>query len=247
MPSSSDSSHIAFASISKNIDLMRTSRNCKTSLKTINTERRVENPNYINMYSTNTHNKIYNTSNLKILHQNARDLNRKTEEFLFSLAEINPQIICVTEHHRSWEEINICDFGQFTLQAKYCRTLFKYGGVAILMHRNLISKEIELNKYCSEKDLEICALKVKLKSTTLLILCFYKSPKGNFSYFLKQIEKLLTELYKPSEKIIMCVEILMSTFWTHFQGPQSWNHFYCPFVWKVQLVLKQGSQVILKH
>ena len=189
---------------SKNIDLVSTSRNCKMSLKKINTERRVENPTYINKYSTNTHNKIYNTSNLKILHQNVRVLNRKTEEFLFSLAEINPQIICVTEHHRSLEEINICDFGQYTLRAKYCRRLFKYGGVTILTHRNLISKEIDLNKYCSEKDLEICAIKVKLKSTTLLILCVYRSPKGNFSYFLKQIEKLLTELYKPLEKIIMC-------------------------------------------
>ena len=42
-------------------------------------------------------------------------------------------------------------------------------------------------------NFEICALKMQLKSTYLLVLCIYRSPSGDFSYFLTQLEMALNK------------------------------------------------------
>ena len=122
-------------------------------------------------------------SKLKIFHQNTRGLSFKTEEFLLSLSKINPQIICITEHHLKPDETDIMDFGQYTLRTQYCRMLLKHGGVLILTLNNIVSDVTELNTYCREKDLEICGLKLQLPTHSLLILCVYRSPTGDLSSF----------------------------------------------------------------
>ena len=143
-------------------------------------------------------------SKLKIFHQNIRGLSFKTEEFLLSVSKINPQVICITEHYLKLDEIDIMDFGQYTLRTQYCRMLFKHGGVLILTLNNIVSDVIELNTYCREKDLEICGLKLQLPTHSQLILCVYRSPTGDLSCFLMQLEKLLIKLYKPLVPIILC-------------------------------------------
>ena len=113
-------------------------------------------------------------------------------------------MLCITEHHLNSNEINTMDYGQYTLRAQYCRRLFNQGGAAIFIHNNIDSEVTELSSFCREKDLEICATKIQLISASLLILCVYRSPSGDFSYFLTQLENLLTKLYKPSVPIISC-------------------------------------------
>ena len=81
------------------------------------------------------------------------------------------------------EEINIIDYGHYTLRTHYCRSKFKQGGVLILTHNIIISDIIELKQYCREKDLEICVLKIFYKSISLLVLCVYRSPSGDFANF----------------------------------------------------------------
>ena len=39
------------------------------------------------------------TNNFTILHQNVRGLKNKIDEFLISLPQNEPQVICITEHH----------------------------------------------------------------------------------------------------------------------------------------------------
>ena len=100
-----------------------------------------------------------------------------------SLSKINPQVICLTEHHLKLDEIDIMDFGQYTLRTQCCRMLFKHGGVLVLTLYNIVSDVIELSTYCRDKDLEICGLKLQLPTHSLLILCVYRSPTGDLSSF----------------------------------------------------------------
>jgi len=62
----------------------------------------------------------------------------------------------------------------------------------------------DLSESCREKDFEICAIKLRVKATKLSILCTYRSPSGDFSYFLKQLEWVLNKLHKISTNIILC-------------------------------------------
>jgi hypothetical protein len=38
----------------------------------------------------------------------------------------------------------------------------------------------------------------------IFIVCIYRSPTGNFSYFLKQLELILNNMYNSSNEIILC-------------------------------------------
>jgi len=155
---------------------------------------------------------INGKTNFMIFQQNIRGITHKTEELSFSLSEINPQVFCIAETHLRPEEINLINLGQYTLGAQYSRWHFRQGGVSIFTLNNIVFDVIDLNQFCREKDFEICALKIQLMSTYLLVLCIYRStdleiyrsPSGDFSYFLTQLEIVLNKLYKISVNIILC-------------------------------------------
>ena len=137
-----------------------------------------------------------------VVHQNIRGLNNKTDEFLISLSPSTPQIICLTEHHLKPDEIgNIC-LGHHTLGTYFCRRSFKQGGVCIFASDNTSTKVIDL-EHTKEKDLEICALQTYIASACFVI-CVYRSPTGDFNYFIDQLEIILNRIYKISKYIILC-------------------------------------------
>ena len=122
-----------------------------------------------------------------IYHQNIWGIVNKTDEFLISFSLNAPQIICLTEHHLQTEQIHNVDLGQYTLGAAFCRKTYKHGGVCIYVSKNLQFNTINLDQYNKEKDLEICALKLHTLYSSFIVICIYRSPKGNFYYFLNQL------------------------------------------------------------
>jgi exonuclease III len=63
---------------------------------------------------------------------------------------------------------------------------------------------INLYLYNKEKDLEIPALKLHFMSTLFIVVCIYRSPMGDFCYFLNQLDLILNKLHKMSNEIILC-------------------------------------------
>jgi hypothetical protein len=51
---------------------------------------------------------------------------------------------------------------KYNLGAKFCKNLFKKGGVCIFIHESIQFTNINLGKFCKEKDLEVCAAKLHL-------------------------------------------------------------------------------------
>ena len=49
-------------------------------------------------------------------------------------------------------------------------------------------------------------MKLNISSNSFTIVCIYRSPTGNFFYFLHQLELILTKIYKTSNEIILCVD-----------------------------------------
>jgi hypothetical protein len=62
-------------------------------------------------------------------------------------------------------------------------------------------------KFCKEKALEICAVKMHLTDYTIYIMAIYWSPSGNFLYFLNNLETILNIIYENSIEIIICGDI----------------------------------------
>ena len=140
----------------------------------------------------------------KFFHQNIRGLVNKVDELLISLSNTNPQLLCISEHHLHSEQICHINLEQYTLGTYYCRKHCKMGGVSIFTLKNQYFEVVNLNNFCKEKDFSVCALKLLVNTTYLIVLCIYRSPTGDFSYFLSHLEKLLITLYSVSKNIILC-------------------------------------------
>ena len=63
---------------------------------------------------------------------------------------------------------------------------------------------INLDQYIREKELEVCALKLQVLSKSIVVICIYRSPSGDFTYFLNQLEFILNKLFKLSTNIVLC-------------------------------------------
>ena len=74
----------------------------------------------VDKISTHVHSKSYDELKLnyfKILHQNIRGLLQKTDEFLTSVTQTSPQVLCFTEHHLRTEELESINLAHYTLGA----------------------------------------------------------------------------------------------------------------------------------
>jgi len=90
------------------------------------------------------------------------------------------------------EEIGNINLSQYTLGATFSKQTYRHGGVCIFVHKNIQFHSINLDQYNREKDLEICT---------------YRSPTGNFSYFLDQLEYILNKICKTSNELILCGDL----------------------------------------
>jgi hypothetical protein len=82
----------------------------------------------------------HNKNKLIIIHQNIRGIKNKVEEFLISLTDIAPQIICLSNHRLRLDEIDNVNFNQYMIGNSFCRQIDSYGGVCVLIKKtfNLI-------------------------------------------------------------------------------------------------------------
>ena len=58
--------------------------------------------------------------------------------------------------------------------------------------------------HCVEKNLEICAVKLELTERSLIMICVYRPPSGDFDLFLQLLEQVLLSLYGPSTEFLIC-------------------------------------------
>jgi hypothetical protein len=93
---------------------------------------------------------------------------------------------------------------EYYLASKFARQSCTDGGVCMLIKLKLGSDAIDLTQYCIEKVIEACAAQIKVGFHSVILLCLYRSPCGNFGKFLEQLDLILKYLYKPKFEFIIC-------------------------------------------
>ena len=128
--------------------------------------------------------------NFTMFHQNIRGLTINKIDHIFAYLHTSPvHVLCMSEHHLDMTEIETIRLHNYNLRAKFCRNKFKKGGVCIFTHDSIQCSEINLNKFCKEKDFEICAIELHLQFYKICIVTIYRSPSGDFQYFVNSLEK----------------------------------------------------------
>ena len=176
----------------------------KTNTSSVSTL--VNNHNHLSSNILKNHS---NSNKFIIYHQNIRGISSKIDEFQTSLCYNRPQIICLTQHHLKTAEINNAKLDQYILGASFCRKKYKCGGVCIYISKFLQFSAINLEKYHKEKYFEICALKLNVQMYNFIIICIYRSPTGDFTHFLTQLELVLNEHHNLSNEFLLCGDFNM--------------------------------------
>jgi exonuclease III len=143
----------------------------------------------------------YTNKIFSVFHQNIRGLRDKNSELFGSLLPELPHILCLTEHFLTEQEITSLSLD--TLSAKFCRKILKKGGSCIYALESLNFHNINLQKFCTEQDIEACAIKINLLVNPIYILSVYRSPKGHFRQVIKGIDNILNYLSKLNTEIII--------------------------------------------
>jgi len=130
---------------------------------------------------------------LKNIYQNIRGLGNKTNE-LYCHLHHDLHILCLSEHHLSESELQLIHLANYLLGASYCRKTFLKGGVSMFVYRNPKYNTINIDEYNIDKDIEACAIQLDSTFNKLCILAIYRSPRGDFTNFLKQLDLILQKL-----------------------------------------------------
>jgi hypothetical protein len=107
------------------------------------------------------------------------------------------------------KELNLLTFKlqNYYLAANFTRNNHTGGGVCIFSRLDLQVKPINLSQFCDEKIFEICSIQIELGIYSIIVLCIYRSPSGNFSKFLNALDSTLRSLHKQKTEFIICGDL----------------------------------------
>jgi hypothetical protein len=81
----------------------------------------------------------------------------------------------------------------------------------LLVEEKLKFAGIDLTKFCKDKDLEVCAVKIYLNSRRICIIAIYRTPSENFNFFINKLGTIL-KLFKANVEFIICGDININFF-----------------------------------
>jgi hypothetical protein len=111
------------------------------------------------------------------------------ESFLQSAYPI--EILCLNEHWLSPNDIDVLSIDNYTVASSFCRSKYKHGGVAILIHNSLkLWQSLNTVQYCEELHCEIAGIAFN----GCRLYTIYKPPAGNFDLFIEKLEFLLQSI-----------------------------------------------------
>lgn len=143
-----------------------------------------------------------NASSLNVIQINSQCIRNKLLE-LDHLTHIHDiDVICIAEHWLTIDQADVFVPSSYVVADIMCRSVFKNGGVAIYLKRSINYIKINLDKFVSEINCELCC--VKLLNENIIIVSVYRSPSGDLNVFLNLFENALRYLMKGSGKIIVC-------------------------------------------
>jgi hypothetical protein len=116
-------------------------------------------------------------------------------------------VLCLTEHHFEYSQLNVVHIENYNLGAYYCRRPRDKGGVDVVVRSSLCFSSIVIIKHSVEQDIEICDLKLSFGILNICELTFYRGPSGNFSHSLLKLDAILQILYTPTLHIVICGDI----------------------------------------
>lgn len=116
----------------------------------------------------------------------------------------NLEILCLGETWCNDVNINYVYFNHFSKIACFCRSQSRGGGVAIWCKNTVSAQSLILRSFCTEKDFEVCGVRIEKGGVKTIVLNCYRSPHTCFETFCNRLSDMMGHIYKPNVNFIVC-------------------------------------------
>lgn len=144
-----------------------------------------------------------------LLHINIQCLSNKVNILEHFVCEFNPQFLCISEHWLTDTKLDSVNIQGYQNISSYCRQLYIHGGTAVFVKNE--NKYIDhcksiptLNNLSVDLAFECSAICFN-KNSCIVVL--YRSPKGDFNIFIRQLTILLQIATKKYTSIYICGDL----------------------------------------
>ena len=138
---------------------------------------------------------------IRIGHQNIRSLRGcKCLEIDVALENENLDIMCITEHWLTQDELLLVNLDGFIRTSFYCRPSSAHGGAGIFLKKSISNYFIrtDIVDMSIENHFEVAAIELSAQSVSqrLVVVALYRPPQGSIQTFLDKMHELLYTLNK---------------------------------------------------
>lgn len=144
------------------------------------------------------------TSNpvIKVLQINMQSIRNKLLELEHACNINKVDIICVSEHWLTGDEIDLFVPQGYVPAGFFCRVKKKHGGACIFVRQGINFEITDMSRFTTEVDCELCS--VRLTDLNINIVSLYRAPQGNVSIFFNNFELAVKSIIKKEERIVIC-------------------------------------------
>ena len=148
-----------------------------------------------------------------ILHVNVQSLTNKIELLEILTQRRKLDILCLSEHWMSSEQLSLCTIPGYQLVSAFCRKDHIHGGVAIFTHANILgkTKSITTSQFCKEFIFECVAIEIRINNKKFALATIYRSCSFNslsdFHLFINIFNDFLGLLSDKYEGYIICGDL----------------------------------------
>ena len=146
---------------------------------------------------------------LQIVQLNVQSITNKIEKIEVFLESACPDIISVSEHWCHKDNVDLMIPNGCKLAANYCGVNYIHGGSSIYIKSDRISqvKEVQMERYSSERHIECCAIKLDSDEIKCCVISVYRPPDGAYGIFFSNLSDALNYCSKVSNILFVCGDI----------------------------------------
>jgi hypothetical protein len=112
-----------------------------------------------------------------------------------------------SSNHLNQFELDNISIDNYNLGASYCRRSSLKSGVCIYVLKNLNFTTVNLKAYCSDHDIDICAVKLHSIFSHICVFSIYSTPMVISLIFLYKVDIILKSLYNSKIEFIICGDV----------------------------------------
>lgn len=147
-----------------------------------------------------------------------------TERLNNYLSENKCNVVTVSEHWKSIEQLEAHKLTGFKLATAFCRNQGCHGGVAIYCQKMLCSRiRNDINKLSECYSFECAAAEVPGKSFKYVIVAIYRTPDSHIETFLRKMHELLDLLFQNKDTFIIAGDFNIDFKNMHNKNSQSFK------------------------